>query len=180
MTAAIALKTRSPVLASTAFIPLVGPAYLAYTLRTDHKPENTIDRLALDSEKATLQPDLPTFKHGLLNYDWAPELHVGKLDRKMFNMSKEKFSGMYELIWNADELQKVRKKEAKVKRRKAREAENEKARDESRGRKTERRDQRNKIKYDKQKPGGEEQNGADRPGGRKQPERGKRIERRKR
>jgi len=71
---------------------------------------------------------------------------VGKLDRQMFNMSKEKFSGMYELIWNADELRQVRKKEAKAKRRKAREAENEKARDESRGRKTERRDQRNKIK----------------------------------
>jgi len=197
LTAAIALKTRSPVLSSTAFMPLVGPAYLAFTLRKDHKPENTIDRVALDSEKATIEDNLPTFKHGLLNYDWAPELHIGKLDRKMFKTSKEKFSGIYELIYNADEAEMLRREEAKAmraeakakraeakaKKRKARDEENEKARDKDRARKMDHRDKRTKMKYDRQKraeEGKEEKKGPERPGEKRQPEWRVRPERRKR
>lgn len=115
---AIALKTRSPVLSTTAFIPLIGPAYLAHTLRSDHKPEDTIDRLAKDTEVASDKQDLPTFRHGLLNYDWAPELHVGKLDMDMFKQGRDKFSGIFELIWTADDLKRQRKAEASAKKRK--------------------------------------------------------------
>ena len=126
------------------------------------------------------------FKHGLLNYDWAPELHVGKFDKEMFIESKQKFSGIYDLIWNGNEAEKLRKKdakakkaEAKAKKRKAREEENEKARDESRGRKMDRRDQRNKMKNEKHKQAEEEDNDPERPGGRQKTERRKRPERRK-
>jgi hypothetical protein len=180
LTTAIALKTRSPVLSTTAFIPLVGPAYLAYTLRKDHKPENTFDRLGLAPEEEEYPSQLLPFKHGLLNYDWAPVLHIGKFDKEMYITGRKKFSGIYDLIRKGDEEEKLRKAEAKAKKRKAREEENEKARDESRGRKVDRRDQRNKIKYDKQKRAEEEENGPDRPGGRQKFERRKRPERRKR
>jgi hypothetical protein len=191
LTAAIVLKTRSPVLSTTAFIPLVGPAYLAYTLRKDHKPENTFDRLGLAPEVEEYPSQLLPFKHGLLNYDWAPVLHIGKFDKEMYITGRKKFSGIYDLIRKGDEEEKLRKAEAKAKkrkareeekakRRKAREEENEMARDKNRGPKMERRDQRNKMKYDRQKRAEEEEDDPDRPEGRRQPERRKRPERRRR
>jgi hypothetical protein len=75
------------------------------------------------------------FKHGLLNYDWAPVLHIGKFDREMYITGRQKFSGIYDLIRKGDEGEKQRKAEAKAKKRKARKEDNEKARVESRGRK---------------------------------------------
>ena len=100
-------------------MPLVGPAYLAHTLRSDHKPEDTIERLELDSESASTKSySLPTFKHGLLNYDWAPKLHVGPLDKKMFNKGVNKFSGLLELDLDAEQLKRKRAAEALHKKKK--------------------------------------------------------------
>jgi hypothetical protein len=144
---AIALKTRSPVLSATAFIPLVGPAYLAHTLRSDHRPENMIDRVRKDSESASIKHDLPTFKHGLLRYDWAPELHVGDKDIDMFKEGAFKFTGVFELLWTADVLEKRRKAEAKAKRKKA----DKEARDKDRRRKVDKRDERKELKRAKER-----------------------------
>jgi hypothetical protein len=97
----------------------------------------------------------------------------------MFITGKQKFSGIYDLIWNEDEAEKLRKEEAKAKRaeakakkRKAREAENARATDVSRGRKMDRRhkriNKRIKTKDDLEHRRYEEI--IDRPGGQQQPE----------
>lgn len=113
-------------MSTTAFIPLIGPAYLAHTLRSDHKPENTIDLLKKDLDDEYAKEDIPTFKHGLLDYDWAPEILVRDKDLKMFKTGTNKFKRIAELIWTADEVEEQRqaeaKAEAKAKRRQARKA----------------------------------------------------------
>lgn len=168
LTTAIALKTRSPALSTTAFVPLIGPAYLAHTLRSDHKPENTINCLKIDSESATTKNDLPTFKHGLLNYDWAPELHIVDNDMDMFRKGRKKFSEILKLIWTAEELEKQRKIEAKAKakakaegkarKRKEDKAAEMKSRDDDRRRRQGRSDDRAKTKVRREKKDDERRN----------------------
>lgn len=97
LTSAIALKTRSPVLSVTAFLPLVGPAYLAHTLRTKDKPEDTLDLLEDEDDIIDAKKALPAFKHKLLNHAWAPKLEVGPLDIKQFKVGKVKWNGLQEL-----------------------------------------------------------------------------------
>lgn len=105
-------------------MPLVGPAYLAHTLRSDHKPEDDIERLIMGASIDSYS--LPTFKHGLLNYDWAPKLHVGPLDKKMFNKGVNKFSGLLELDLDAEQLKRKRAAEALHKKKKEKKEKKEK------------------------------------------------------
>jgi hypothetical protein len=114
---AIALKTRSPVLSTTAFLPLVGPAYLAYVLWSEHKPENTIDQLERDALKASGKYDsLLTFKHGLLKYDWAPSLHIGGPDSDMFQKGRQIFAGLDDLNLTVPQKRQLRAERRKRKR----------------------------------------------------------------
>lgn len=95
----------------TAFLPLVGPAYLAHTLRTKDKPEDTLDLLETEDEIADAKQPLPAFKHKLLNYAWAPKLEVGPLDIDQFKIGKVKWKGLQELQSTAVEIQRQRRQE---------------------------------------------------------------------
>lgn len=96
----------------TAFLPLVGPAYLAHALRSKDKPEDTIELLENEDEEAVTKQALPAFKHKLLNYAWAPKLELNPLDIKEFDAVKSKWKGLRELQSTAIEIKIHRKWEA--------------------------------------------------------------------
>lgn len=152
---AVALKTASPVLSVTAFLPLVGPAYLAHTLRAKDKPEDTIDLLDDQDEEVDSKRPLPAFKHKLLNYAWAPKLEVGPLDIKQFNVGRSRWKGLRELQSTAPEIEVDRKREARRQKRKA----DEKKRDFERQRKKDKQEEAERERTLRRERKGRNRNG---------------------
>lgn len=118
---AIALKTRSAALSATAFLPLLGPAYLVHLLRTGYKPENLIEILkevdSRDNPLDSLSKYAPTavFRHALLDPDWAPRFlhHVG--ENKKFAAAIDEFGqSLRELVRGPKDLRnRVRRRRRK-------------------------------------------------------------------
>lgn len=100
----IALKTRSAPLSVTAFIPLVGPAYLAHLLRTNSRPEDMgeiVLNLSGDGEKGKahkVSSTIEVFRHGLLDPFWEPEFFYRKPEEGQFQEAKKVFSRLRTLI----------------------------------------------------------------------------------